>query len=505
MNDNNNTKRIAKNTFILYFRMLLLMIVSLYTSRVVLNSLGVTDYGIYNVVGGFVVMFSVISNSISTCISRYITYELGKDDFEKLKKTFSTSVNIQIALSVIIICLAETIGLWFLNEKMVIPKERFFAANWCFQMSIITFVMGVLSVPYNAAIISHEKMSIYAYVSILEGICKLAVAVSIAFIPFDSLCIYSSMLAMLSVAMRSVYILYCKRSFYECTYSFQLDTKLLREMSSFAGWSLIGTSSYVLREQGCNIMMNIFFGPLVNAARGVANSVNIAVTNFINNFMVALNPQITKSYASGYYTYMTKIATLGTRFSFYIMLIIAIPIMINTPLILRVWLKTVPLYAVSFVRLALVLSITEIYSSTLSTIIQATGKIKSYQIYVGGVQMLNFPLSYIFLKLGFNPETVFIIAIILSLICFIIRLHFLREIPTFSIFAYFKDAFIETGFIAIICSSLPIGLYYLMLGYKYQLIVVSLFSVIWTIFLIYIFGLKRNERGLIKEKIQTFF
>ena len=299
-----NNKRIAKNTLLLYVRMLFMMAVNLYTSRVVLNALGVEDFGIYNVVGGVVAMFSVISGSLSAAISRFITYELGKGNNDRLNKIFSASVTIQLLLSLIIVILVESIGVWFLNVKMSIPTDRMLAANWVLQFSIATFVINLVSVPYNAAIIAHERMSAFAYISILEALGKLAIAYLIVVSPMDRLIFYALLMCSVAVIVRAVYGYYCKRHFAECTYHFHWDREILKKMFGFAGWNFIGASSAVLRDQGGNIIINLFAGPAVNAARGIAGQVNNAVTGFVSNFMTALNPQITKSYASGDREYM---------------------------------------------------------------------------------------------------------------------------------------------------------------------------------------------------------
>ena len=333
-NTTENNKRIAKNTLLLYFRMLFLMAVSLYTSRVVLNALGVEDFGIYNVVGGVVAMFSVLSGSLSTAISRFITYELGKGNKENLNKIFSSAVTIQFGLAGIIILLAETIGIWFLNIKMNIPEVRMEAANWVFQFSILTFAINLISVPYNASIIAHEKMSAFAYISILEAVGKLTIAYLITISPIDKLIFYAILMCAVALVVRLTYGNYCKRHFSECTYHFSWDKLLLKQMFGFAGWNFIGASSAILRDQGGNVVINLFCGPTVNAARGIAFQVNNAVNQFVTNFMTALNPQITKSYASGDKEYMMTLIFQGARLSFYMLFLLSLPILVNTHYIL---------------------------------------------------------------------------------------------------------------------------------------------------------------------------
>lgn len=381
-----NNKRIAKNTLLLYIRMLFLMAVNLYTSRVVLNVLGVEDFGIYNVVGGVVAMFSMLSGSLSAAITRFITYELGTGDRESLKRIFSSAVTIQIGLAVLIILLAEAIGVWFLNIKMNIPDARIVAANWVFQFSILTFAINLISVPYNASIIAHERMSAFAYISILEAIGKLAIAFLIVVSPMDKLIFYAILMCAVALIVRFAYGIYCKRNFEECTYHFIFDKDLLKRMFGFAGWNFIGATSAVLRDQGGNVVINLFCGPAVNAARGIAFQVNNAVSGFVTNFMTALNPQITKSYAAGDRDYMMTLIYQGARLSFYMLLLLSLPVLINTHYILELWLKTVPEHAVLFVQLVLVFAMSESISHPLITAMLATGKIRNYQLVVGGLQ-----------------------------------------------------------------------------------------------------------------------
>lgn len=438
-NTSANNKRIAKNTLLLYVRMLFMMAVSLYTSRVVLNALGVEDFGIYNVVGGVVMMFTIISASLSSSISRFITYELGKGDTSKLRKIFSASLTIQLLLSLIIVILIESFGVWFLNTKMTIPTNRLIAANWTLQFSIITFVINLISVPYNATIIAHESMSAFAYISILEALSKLAIAFLITISPIDKLVFYAILMCSVAIIIRLVYGYYCKKHFEECNYHFYWDMEILKKMFGFAGWNFIGASAGVLRTQGTNILLNIYFDPMVNAARGIAVQVNNAISSFSNNFLMAVNPQIIKSYSQNDLKRSFKLAIYSARFSFLLLTIISFPIICETTYILELWLKIVPDYSVNFVRLTLILTIVEVISLPLVTLQQATGKIKNYQIVVGTMHMMNFPISLILLHYGFRPETVYIVAISLALLTLYARLFMLKRIVDISINLFNKE------------------------------------------------------------------
>lgn len=496
-----NNKRIAKNTLLLYFRMLFMMAVSLYTSRVVLQTLGVEDFGIYNVVGGVVAMFSVISGSLSAAISRFITYELGTGDKEKLIKIFSSSVTIQLGLGLIILILAEAVGVWFLNAKMTIPVNRLYAANWVFQLSIFTFIINLISVPYNAAIIAHEKMSAFAYISILEVVSKLLIVYMLLWSPFDKLIFYAVLMTSVALLIRLVYGYYCKRHFEECTYHFIFDKELMKNMFSFAGWNFIGAASAVLRDQGGNIVINLFCGPTVNAARGIAYQVNSAIHGFVSNFMMALNPQITKSYAAGDKEYMMILIHQGARLSFYILLILSLPVIINANYILTLWLKIVPEHTTLFVQLVLIFAMSESISNPLITAMLATGNIRNYQIIVGGLQMMNLPISYVLLRYGCIPETVLIVAICISQCCLAARLYMLRGMIGISIREYISKVYVNVLSVTIISAILPCILFYYLSERFISFLVICVVSIICTFTVIYFIGCNQKERKFINERM----
>lgn len=499
-----NNRRIAKNTLLLYIRMLFIMAVSLYTSRVVLNSLGVEDYGIYNVVGGVTAMFSILSGSLSAAISRFITFELGKGNLEKLKTVFSTAVTVQLLLAAIIVIAAEVAGVWFLNAKMNIPAERMYAANWVLQCSIFTFAINLVSVPYNAAIIAHERMSAFAYISIIEVTLKLGAVFALHLFMHDKLIAWAVLLFLISAAIRFVYGIYCKRHFEECTYRFVLDKPLLKEITGFAGWNFIGSSSAVLRDQGTNIALNLFCGPVVNAARGISVQVQMAVQNFVTNFMTALNPQITKSYACGDRSYMLTLIRQGARLSFYLMLLLSLPVLIETPTILKIWLRIVPDHTVNFVRLILLFTLTESLSGPLITAMLATGKIRNYQLVVGGLQMMNFPISYLLLRWGAAPEVTLIVAIAISFCCLFSRLWMLRRPLGLDAGNYFKQVIGRVFVVALLAAIVPVVIHLRYDDTVARLLVVCATSWLSTLSVIYYIGLDSAERAFVWNKITSF-
>lgn len=499
-----NSKRIAKNTLILYLRMLVMMAISLFTSRITLSTLGIEDFGIYNVVGGVVAMFGIISGTLSAAISRFLTFELGIGNMDKLKTVFSTSVNIQIILSIIIIIVGETVGLWFLNAKLVIPPERLFAANMVYQFSIATCVIGLMNMPYYASIIAHERMSAFAYMSIYDVGCKLAVVLAIIYIPYDRLITFSFLLALFSLTSIFIYHHYSKKNFEECRYHFVLDTELLKKMFGFAGWNFVGASSAILRDQGGNIIINLFCGPAVNAARGVAMQVNTAVSNFVNNFMIAVDPQITKSYAAKDYDYMMKLVFQSARLSFYILFILSLPIIITTPYLLDLWLDKVPEHADNFVRLILIYTMSESLAHPLITVMLATGKIRNYQLVVGGLQLLNLPLSYMGLRMGLPPEFVMVVAVIVSIVCELARLIMLRNMIGLSVRSFMRRVYLNVIGVTLLAAIVPVGISTLLQDNFITFIVLCAISVACASIVIYFVGCNINERLMVNRQIVKF-
>lgn len=498
-----NTKRIAKNTLMLYGRMLFSMLVSLYTSRVVLQALGVEDYGIYNVVGGVVAMFSIVSNSLSSSVSRFLTFELGKGDTDGLKRVFSTSLSIQLVLAGIIVVLAETIGLWFLNTHMTIPANRLYAANWVFHASVLTFVINLLSVPFSASIVSHERMSAFAYIGILDVVLRLLIVLFIAYsgLGFDRLIIYALLLVGVVCIMQAIYWRYCTRHFEECRLKLSFDVDYWKEMSSFAGWNFIGCTAGLLKDQGVNILLNLFLGPIINAARGIANTVNNVLSSFAGNFMTALNPQITKSYAAGDYSYMFSLVERGSRFSYYILLLFALPMLFEADFVLTLWLNHYPSHTVNFVRLILLVTMCDILSNTLINLQNATGKIRNYQLAVGGMLLMNFPLSYICLKIGFQPESTLIVALIVAVACLFLRLLFLRKMVGLSIRRYLHKVCGNVMCVTLAAAVLPTLLYLQMADGVLRFLLMCMLTALCSATAIYFIGCSRNERDFIKSRI----
>lgn len=484
--------------------MLFGMLVSLYTSRVVLQALGVEDYGIYNVVGGVVAMFSLLSGSLSAAVSRFLTFELGRNDLVRLRKVFSSALCVHALLALFVLVLSETLGLWFLNYQMNIPADRMIAANWVFQFSLFSFLLGLFSVPYNASIISHERMGIFAFVGIGDTLLQLGIVLFIAFggICSDKLIVYASLLVVKGMLFQLFYFYYCRKSFKECRFRLSLDKPLLKEMTGFAGWNFIGASSAILRDQGGNILLNLFYGPALNAARGVANQVSNAIGSFVGNFMIALNPQITKSYAAAEYGYTFSLIFRGARFSYYLLLWLALPVLLNTQYILSIWLNVVPEHTILFVQLVLVFSMCETISNPLITVMLATGKIRNYQIVVGGLQMMNFPLSYIFLKMGFLPEIIVMVAISLSLICLGARLILLRDMIQLPVARFLRHVCGNIIVVTILSLTVPLYARWELPNNLFGFIFSCIICFGWGGIILYRFGCSVSERKFLISKLQ---
>jgi len=496
-----NNRRIAKNTLVLYVRMLFMMAVSLYTSRGVLAALGIEDYGIYNVVGGVVAMFGFVNAAMSSSTQRYLTFELGRGDFFRLQKVFATSIAIHGMISLLVVALAETVGLWFLLNKMTIPAGRMEAAVWTYQMSVLATVVMIMSVPYNAAIIAHESMSAFACVSVLEAVLKLAVACLLRACSLDKLALYAVLIFAVQLLVRLIYGKYCGSHFSECKLVRPRDRSLFFEMLGFAGWNLWGNCAAVAFTQGLNILLNMFFGPAVNAARGVAVQVQGAVSQFSVNFQTALNPQITKSYAQGDLGYMHSLIYRSSKFTFFLLLMLSMPVMLETETILSVWLKDVPCCTVPFLRLMLCVTTIDAVANPLMVAAQATGRVKVYQSVVGGILLAILPISYIVLRLGGNPVSVFVVHLCVCVVAFIVRLLIIHPMIRLSLAGYVSNVIARCAAVAAISLLLPLSLLMALDDGIVRLLAVCAVSVVSVGVSSYVFGLKRSERQFVRKKM----
>ena len=498
--ESNNSNRIAKNTLLLYCRMAVMMWISLYTSRKLLSVLGIEDYGISNVVGGVTTIMWSFIGALSSATTRHITFELGRDDTEKLKKIFSTSLSLHAILSLSIIIICETLGLWFVYNKLVIPCERMEAAIWVFHFSLISLVISVMSIPFNACIVAHEKMSAYAYISIVDTLLKLIIVYIVYWIPYDRLKSYSVFGVLTQLVVQGIYMVYCYKSFPEVAIRFGRDKIIMKEMGSFALWNLIGSGSALVMQQGHSIILNQFFGPLVNAAKGISGQVLGMIGKFTSNFQVAVNPQIFKSYASGNFEYMHKLIYSSSRYSYYLFIIVAIPVFTETPFLLNLWLEDVPDNSIGFLRISLLTAATNVLANPLVISAQATGQIRIFQMIESVVLLSILPFSWYVLWKGNTPIYAFYIYFIFHAVAVFVRLYMLRKMIALSSIKYFKKVISPITIVSSISLLFSMGLSTILpdtVIFKFSSLGISF---ILTVLSIYYIGISSDEKNIMKEK-----
>lgn len=438
--------------------MFLILGVSLYTSRIVLEVLGVSDFGIYNLVAGFITLLGFFNAAMSSATQRYLSYDIGKNDDIQLKKTFSSTLTIHFLIAIIGFILAETLGLWYINNKMIYPMERSFAINVVYQFSVLTFLLNIIQVPYNSLILARERMNIYAYVSIVEVLLKLGIVFILVYFGSDKLILYAFLTFVVSFVIRLIYQVYCRRAFVESRYKFSYDKKYFLELISYSGWNLFGNIATIARGQGNNLLLNLFFGTTVNAAYSIALQLQGAVSMFVTNFQIALNPRIIQNYASGDIQKSQKLVFQGSKFSYFLMLLLVLPFIFNTSFILETWLKNVPNHTIIFVRLCLISVLIDVISGPLMTLAQAVGKIKWYQIIIGTLIFLNLPVSYYLLRSYHEPALIFIAIIALNLVALIFRIFFLKDMANFDVKSFCTSVLFKIALITILMSTI---LYYI--------------------------------------------
>ena len=497
--ENNKYKRMAKNAGMLYFRMLLTMAVALYTSRVILQILGVEDFGIYNVVAGFVTMLGFLNSAMSSATQRFLAFELGKPGDKDVPGIFSMSMNIHILIAVFVLVLGETVGLWFVRTQLTIPVDRMFAAEWVFHLALLSFMVSIISVPYNALIIANERMSVFALVSIIDVTLKLLIVFMLSWFGMDKLILYAIFTLAVGFTIFMIYRGYCKVKFAESRFRLYWDKQLFNIMLSYTGWNLWGNIAAVMSGQGVNVMLNIFFGPSVNAARAIAMQVSGALNSFVQNLQIAINPQIIKSYAAQNMAYMHQLVCYGAKYNFFVLLLLSLPVLNNIELILPVWLGVVPESTAIFAKLIICSILIDSLSPPLMTAAQATGRIKLYQFIIGGILLLNVPASYFILKRGGEPDTVFYVAIGLSLIALLFRIYLISYLIEMKKRRYILDSIVPVMSVAIfvfaINSFIKIDFFSSLMNF----ILSVLASGILVLMAVLIVGLKRNERIFLSQ------
>lgn len=502
-NPTTNKRLLVRNTALLYVRMLVTMLIGLYTSRANLWALGVADYGINNVVGGFVVMFSMVANIMTSSYGRFVTFALGQGDKQQMRKVFCQAETIQLVLSVFIFLLIETVGYWFLMNKMVIPAARYGAAIWVFHISALSFCLSMTQAPYNALLNAHEHMDVYAYLSMFEAIGKLVVALMIPHVPFDRLIFLAAAIFVISFISRVAAQIYCHHHFEECRFQLLFDKPLFKEMFGFSFWNFISGIVANLRDHGGNVILNLFFGPAVNAARAIAIQVTMAVNSFASSFIMALVPQITKSYASGDNRYMQELVFKGARFSYYLLLLIAFPVILNTQYLIRLWLGQVPDEAVLFLRLLLIDTVLGSLTSTLSTARSASGNVRNYALICSGVKVLSLPIAYGLFCMGAIPQTINIVNICFTLIHIYLVLYLVRDL--FSAWQFTHQVLINVGVVSICAIALPWFVNSIMMETAGRFFLITALSIICSLLSICYVGCNKTERLYLLSLAKPYF
>ena len=501
MANTSNNKIILKNTGMLYIRMLVVMAVSFYTVRIVLEELGISDYGLYNIVGGIVVLFSFLKTTLTSASQRFFSFTIGKGNVKEMEEIFKTNIFFYLIVCAVIIILSETIGLWFLNSQLNIELDRIEAANWTYQMSIIAFILSTMTVPYESVITSHENMSFYAYVSILEAFLKLIVAYLLALFQYDKLIIYSILITFSSLVVFLVYAIYCQKKFQECSFGFSWNRKMFKEIAAYSAWNIVGTTASIVNNQGSNIVLNLYFGTVVNGAKAIASQIIGVATRFSSNFFTAVRPRLIKLYASGRLDEMYKLINQSAKVSYFLIFIIALPLILQIDYVLSLWLGHVPPYAKIFAILSIVSILIDSLSNPLVSAAQATGNIKKYQITLCIILLSGVPVSYCLLSFYKNPNLVFYITIFISLISLIARLIIVRSLIKLPVKSFLKDVV----FHVCLSSTLSVIVAYIYIHYSHSsgnsflgFVVNTLIILIVTVAAIIVFGLNKTERTQVK-------
>lgn len=499
-----DNRRIARNSFLLYVRMLFLTLVSLYTSRILISSLGVQDYGIYNVVGGIVVIFSFVSGSLSSAVQRFISFEIGKKDFERLKEVFDSSITIFTIIGLLLFILIELFGLYMLNFRLNIPEDRMLAANWVFQFSVLTFFINIISVPYNSAVIAHEKMDVYAYVSIAEFTLKLIAALLLNHISGDNLILYSVLIFLIAIFVRISYKTYCRLHLIECkSVCLRVGKATGKAILSYSGWNIIGSLATILKQQGVNLVQNIFFGPVVNTAHAISMQIASALTMFTNNVFLATRPSITKLYACNEMQKMWNLVFSSTRYALLLFIIVIIPLYYEIPMVLNLWLGNVPPITIGIVKLLLLSISVEISCSQIFAVFQASNKLRTVQIFSSSIILLIVPASYFLLKADNNPLIPYIVWLVCSFLFTIVTLMIAHIEIDLNIKKYFVQALFRPICIAFVVFPCTYWFISVLDTSPIRLIYTFFYTSFLSVILIMLFGLTRNEMKFIIKSIKN--
>lgn len=501
-----NTKRLAKNTLYLYFRSIFCLVLSLYSSRLILQALGVDDYGINNVVAGFASMFALVTGSLSTAISRFLTFELGTGNVQRQKQVFSISLTMMIGFSFLIFLLAITVGQWYIHNVMTIPDGRETAALWAFYCAILSVVTGLIVSPFNSTIIAHEKMGIYALINIIEAVFQLGLALFLTFGSYtaDRLILYTVIWTSCNILLRIFAATYSMINFRESRFRLFFEKQLFKRMFSFAGWNFMSNVSGTLSGQGVNLLINFFHGPAVNAARGLSDTVQRSVVMFVNNFTIALTPQITKSYAAGDMSYVKYLTYRGSRFAFYIMFLISLPVILEAEFVFTFWLGNVPEHTVNFNRIALIDAAMGLFSAVFATVQSASGNIRNFNFILSIITLLQFPLSWFFLKIGMAPEIIYFIIMAAVIANIVVTHHFVSKTLGYGVQEVMREVYLPELKV-IVCSVILPLLSVLLLPYGWvRFLITGSLCVACTVPAVLYLGCNASERAYILSAVRGF-
>ena len=498
-----NSKRIAKNTLFLYMRSVAVLIISLYTSRIILQALGVEDYGIYNVVGGVISMIGFLNASLTNTYQRYYNYEMGRNNISAVMKYFQSALGAQLLMAFVILIVAESVGVWFVSTQLTIPDGREFAAMCVYQVSVLSLILVMLQVPFSALIISYERMGVFAYISILDAVLKLGIVLMLLYLTGDRLIIYSIFMLAVSVINFLLYFCYCRRYLSIVRICVSWDKGRLKSMFNFSSWVVFDSLASTLKSNGLNMLLNIFFGPIVNAAYGLSHHVMTAVSQFVVNFQTAFRPQLTKLYAANDYPAMYKLLYSATKLSFYLMLILSLPLIFEASFILKIWLgNNVPEHTVAFVRFVLVISWISSFANPLSGIAYATGKVKNFVLFVSTITLLILPISWLILKMGAKPEAVFMVSMSMLLLAQVSRMVTLKKLLPFSILKYTRRVLIPCTLVLLISIIVPCVLTKVMEQNVLRLFLCCTLTVLGTCTAVWLLGLESMEKSMVMGRLK---
>ncbi len=492
-----DNKRILKNTLLLYVRMFITLGISLFTTRVIFQALGLDNMGIYNLVGGVISMLGFLNGSMSSASQRFLSFELGRNDESNLKKVFGLVLLIHCILACIVLVLSETIGLWFVNTQLVIAPERMLAANWVYQTAILSSLLGIIKVPFTASIMAHEKMGIYAYFSLIDVVFKLLIVYALWYIPGDSLIIYAMLLMLSGIVDFLISMIYCLWKFQECQLRFVWEKNIFKQIFSFSGWNLVGQVVIISNDQVLNIFLNWFYGTVVNGARGIALRINGIIVQFVYQFQVALNPPIVKSYASGDWVGMQLLISRGMKISFLLMMVLSYPFIIETDWVLTLWLGESPQYTAWFARLAIINTLLDSMTGPIVTGVQASGRLKRMQIYTSIALLTVLPISYFLLEIGLEPYWVTLSNILVSFVTLYIRLSILQRNVGIGKKQLIKEAVLPCYLSAIVSIMPPLLFHFVSERNINNFVLSCIISVVSSMMLSYFIGLNHSEKQFV--------